>query len=92
MTIKNIKGVRTLSHGNNPVQSVTIEEALRDFLTFITQVKTSDQRNNHVTVLIGHNSTTFDVPILLRNSDKNFEDSLTNMNVYFADSLHLVKN
>jgi len=55
---------------DNPVQSVTMEEALRDFLTFITQAKTSDQHNNHVTVLIGHNSTTFDVPIFLRNSDK----------------------
>ena len=42
MTINNIKGVRTLCQGNNPFQSVTIEEALRDFLTFITQVKTSE--------------------------------------------------
>ena len=51
---KNIEGVRTLCQGNNPVQSVTIEEALRNFLTFITHVKTSepDQHNNHVTVLI----------------------------------------
>ena len=91
MTIKNIIGVRTLCQGNNPVQSVTIEEALRDFLRFITQVKNSDQHNNPVTVLIGHNSATFDVPILLRNGDKNFKDSITDMNVYFADSLHLVK-
>ena len=86
MTIKNIKGVRTLCQGNNPVQSVTIEEALRDFLRFITQVKNSDQHNNPVTVLIGHNSATFDVPILLRNGDKNFKDSITDMNVYFAHS------
>ena len=91
MTIKNIKGVRTLCQRNNPVQSVTIEEALRDFLRFITQVKNSDQHSNPVTVLIGHNSATFDVPILLRNGDKNFKDSITDMNVYFADSLHLVK-
>ena len=94
MAIKNIEGVRTLCQGNNPVQSVTIEEALRNFLTFITHVKTSepDQHNNHVTVLIGHNSASFDVPILLRNSDKKFKDSITGMNVYFADSLHVVKN
>lgn len=89
MTIKNIKGVRTLCQGNNPIRSVTIEEALSDFLTFITQVKTSDQHNNHVTLLIGHNSAPFDVPILLGNSDKNFKDSITDMSVYFADSLHL---
>ena len=70
MTIKNIKGVRTLCKGNNPVQSVTIEEALRGFLRFITQIKNSDEHNNPV--LIGHNSATFDVPVLLRNGDKNF--------------------
>ena len=94
MAIKNFKGVRTLCQGNNPVQSVTMEQGLRDFLTFITQVKTSDQQNNHqsiITVLIGHNSATFDVPILLRNSDKNFQDRIADMNVYFVDSLHLVK-
>ncbi|XP_015771018.1 PREDICTED: uncharacterized protein LOC107349382, partial [Acropora digitifera] len=92
MTIKNINGIRTLYHRNNPVQSVTIEEALGDFLTFIKQVKISDEVNNNLTVLIGHNSATFDVPILLRNSGENFKDSLTDMNIYFADSLHLVKN
>ena len=92
MIIKNIKGIRTLCHRNNPVQSVTIEQALGDFLTFIKQVKNSDEVNNNLTVLIGHNSATFDVPILLRNSDDNFKNSLTDMNIYFADSLHLVKH
>ncbi|XP_044183398.1 uncharacterized protein LOC122964032 [Acropora millepora] len=93
MTIKNINGIRTLYHRNNPVQSVTIEEALGDFLTFIKQVKNSDEvNNNYLTVLIGHNSATFDVPILLRNSSENFKGSLIDMNIYFADSLHLVKN
>ena len=90
MTIKNINGIRTLCHRNNPVQSVTIEEALGDFQTFIKQVKNSDEVNNNLAVLIGHNSATFDVPILLRNSGDNFKDSLTDMNI--ADSLHLVKN
>lgn len=92
MTIKNINRIRTLCHRNNPAQSVTIEEAFGDFLTFIKQVKNSDEVNNNLTVLIGHNSATFDVPILLRNSDDNFKDNLTDMNIYFADCLHLVKN
>jgi len=48
--------------------------------------------NNNLTVLIGHNSATFDVPILLRNSDDNFKDSLTDLKIYFADSLHLAKH
>ena len=34
----------------------------------------------------------FDVPILPKNSDKNFKDGITDMNVYFADSLYLIKN
>lgn len=52
MTIKNIKGVRTLYQQNNSVQSVTIEEALFDFLTFIAKVKSSDEHNNQLTVLM----------------------------------------
>ena len=48
MTIKNINGIRTLYHRNNPVQSVIIEEALGDFLTFIKQVKISDEVNNNL--------------------------------------------
>ena len=92
MTIKNIRGIRTLYHRNNPVQSVTIEEALCIFLTFVKQIKNYDEVVNNLTVLIGHNSATFDVHILLLNSDDNLQDSLNDMNVYFADSLHLVKN
>ena len=91
MTIKTIKGVRTLCQGNIPVESITIEEALGDFLTLITKVKSSERHENQITVLIGHNSATFDVPTLLRNSDENFKDGITDMNVYFADSLHLMK-
>ena len=56
------------------------------------QIKNCDEVDNNLTVFIGHNSATFDVPILLRNSDDNFKDSLNDMFVYFADSLHLVKN
>ena len=47
MTIKTIRGIRTLYHRNNPVQSVTREEALRDFLTFIKQIKNYDEVDNN---------------------------------------------
>ena len=80
-----------MCQGNSPVENVTIEEALRDFLTFITKVKSSKRHENQITVLTGHNSATFDVPILLRNSDKYFKDGITDMNVFFADSLNLMK-
>ena len=41
MTIKTINGVRTLYQGNIPVEGITIEEALGDFPTFVTKVKSS---------------------------------------------------
>ena len=81
LTIKTIKGVRTLCQGNIPVESITIEEALRDFLTLITKVKSSERHENQITVWIGHNSATFDVPTLLINSNENFKDGITDMNV-----------
>ena len=43
------------------------------------------------TVVIGHNSATLDVPILLRNSDTSFKDDLIEMKVHFADSQNLMK-
>ena len=80
-----------MCQGNIPVKSITIEEALGDFLTLTTKVKSSERHENQITVLIGHNSATFYVPTLLGNSDENFKDGTTDMNVYFADSLHLMK-
>ena len=52
LTVKNINGTRTLCKGNSPVQSVTLEEAVREFLLYLKQVKTSGD-NNFTTVLIG---------------------------------------
>ena len=87
LTIKTINGSRTLCKANSPVQSVN---ALCNFLTFLRHVKGS-QDNDCVPIVIGHNSATFDVPILLQNSDTSFKDKLTEMNVHFADSQHLMK-
>ena len=90
-SIKNIKGSRTLCKANIPVRSVSTEEAFCDFLTFLKRVKTS-QNSDCVVVLIGHNAASFDVPILLRNSEMRFKDNLSQMNVHFADSQHLMKS
>ena len=91
LTIKKINGSRTLCKANSPVQSVSTDDALRNFLTFLRQVKNSQDNNYCVPILLGHNSATFDVPILLRNSDTSFKDNLTEINVHFADSQHLMK-
>ena len=53
---------------NSTVQSVSTDDALHNILTFLKQVK-NPQDNNYVPIMIRHNSATFDVPILLRNSD-----------------------
>ena len=71
LSMKNIKGSRTLCKANIPVRSVSTEEAFCDFLTFLKRVKTS-QNSDCVVVLIGHNAASFDVPILLRNSEMRF--------------------
>ena len=91
LTIKNIRGRRTLCKQNNPLQDVSATEALDNFVVFLKQVKSSSP-NNSVLVLIGHNSSTFDIPVLLRNSGKTFKDELHEMNIHFADSQVLVKS
>ena len=44
------------------------------------------------TVLAGHNASTFDVPILLRNGGHNFVTELTSMNIRCTDTLFLFKS
>ena len=72
LTIKSINGKRTLCKSNSTVVSVNPGKALQDFITFLKQLQ--DKDSNSTLVLIGHNSATFDVPILLRNSDRTFQD------------------
>ena len=50
-----------------------------------------NSQDNCVPIVIGHNSATFNVPILLRNSDTSFKDKIIEMNVHFAGSQHLMK-
>ena len=54
--------------------------------------KCSSQKESCILVLIGHNSSTFDTPTLLRRSDENFRSKLSNLNVCFGDSQILVKH
>ena len=76
---------------NQPVETVSFGEALQEFLAFLVTVVSSHQKESY-TVLLGHNSSTFDTPILLRKSDANFHRRLKDLNVYFADSHILVKD
>ena len=91
LSIQNINGIRKLLKENQPVVTVSLDEALQEFQAFLSQVKCSSQKESCI-VLMGHNSSTFDTPILLRRSDENFRSKLSNLNVYFGDSQILVKH
>lgn len=56
LSIKTINGKRTLLKDNNPVLSISLAQCLENFAKFIS----SGESNSH-TVLIGHNSTTFEI-------------------------------
>lgn len=93
LTVEIINGERTLCKSFDPVNSVSLETALQSFTKFLeknlhTYVGNQD---NLVTVIVGHNAATFDVPTLLRNSGNSFEDQLYNMNICFGDSLPLIR-
>ncbi|XP_044177055.1 maternal protein exuperantia-like [Acropora millepora] len=88
---QNINGIRKLLKENQPVETVSLDKALQEFHTFLSHVKCSSQKESCI-VLIGHNSSTFDTPILLRKSNEIFRRKLSNLNVYFGDSQILVKH
>ena len=46
----------------------------------------SQANKNIETVLLGHNSSIFDTPVLLRNSGTHFTERLQKMDICFADS------
>ena len=94
LTIEMINGGRTLCKSFNPVSSVPLEIALQSFTKFLQQNLHTcvANRDNLVTVIIGHNATTFDVTTLLCNAGNSFEQQLHNMNICFGDSLPLIRS
>ena len=85
LTVKTVNGERTLLKENVPVHSVPLSECLQSFTTFL-----SSSTHCH-TVLIGHNSSVFDTPTLLRCAGNSNKETLSSKNVFFADSLPLIK-
>ena len=93
LTIENIKGTRSLCKNSLPVVAMSLEIALSSFSKFIEKhccIKSSGTKS--IPVLIGHNAAVFDVPILLRNAGKSYDEQLDQMNVHFGDSLPLIKS
>ena len=93
LTVEIINGVRTLCKSFDPVNSVSLETALQSFTKFLEKNLHTCVVNqeNLVTVIVGHNAATFDVPTLLRNAGNSFEEQLYNMNICFGYSLPLIR-
>lgn len=93
LSVRRVNGTRTLCKEDNPVTSILIDKAIQNFLTFLQRtvqsVKSGDKQI--CTVLIGHNSQVFDTPTLLRQGGNQFCQSLSSFNVFFSDSLPLMK-
>ena len=81
-----VNGQRTLLKESVPVQSVLLSQCLQNFTTFLSNDKTDCH-----TILIGHNSSVFDTPTLLRCAGPVVKELLSSNNVFFADSLPLVR-
>ena len=93
LTVEIINGVRTLCKSFDPVNSVSLETALQSFTKFLEKNLHTcvGNQDNLVTVIVGHNAATFDLPTLLRNAGNSFEEQLYNMNICFGDSLPLIR-
>ena len=92
IVIKN--GERKLHKHNKEVSTLSLKKAMSQFLTFVSQSvdRAKSQTNKTVSmVLLGHNASTFDTPVLLRNSGSHFSERLEAMDVWLADSLTLFK-
>ena len=78
------------------LSSKTQAECLQNFITFIEKTEEKCKQKTYkpsvVTVLIGHNASTFDTPVLLRSAPSTFSARLKSLRVIFADSLVLIKH
>ena len=71
------------------MKSLPLSECLVNFLNFLSSIGPSSTTRH--TVLIGHNSSVFDTPTLLRCAGLDFKQMLSSMNFSFVYSLHLLK-
>ena len=93
LTIENINGTRSLCKNSVPVAAMSLENALSSFIKFIQQACSINSCSTQsIPVLIDHNAAVFDVPVLLRNSGKLYNEQLDQINVNFGDSLPLIKS
>ena len=71
---------------------MSLEKSLENFLTYLEKTVTRVKSDNIYTVLIGHNSQVFDNPTLLRQGGHQLCEKLSCLNVFFSDTLPVMKN
>ena len=77
-----INGERRLYKNNKEVNALPLMEVKAQFFGFVAQSIERARANTNktiITVIIGHNASTFDTPILLRNFGSEFAERLTTM-------------
>ena len=88
LSVRTVRGVRTLFKNNQPVETVSLGKSLENFLAYLEKtVRRVKGDNNIYTVLIGHNSQVFDNPTLLRQGGHQLCEKLSCLNVFFSDTL-----
>jgi hypothetical protein len=92
LTVQYIHGKRVLCKNAYPVNSVSLGDALSSFVEFIRCCINTVVVPNSKTILLGHNSSTFDIATLFRSSDNSFKDQLTETNVYLGDTMPLTRS
>ena len=93
LSVRIVRSVRTLFKDNQPVETVTLGEPLEKFLTYSEKtVRRVKSDYNIFTVLIEQNSQVFGTPTLLRQSGHQLFEKLSCLNLYFSDTLPVMKN
>jgi hypothetical protein len=92
LTLQYIHGKRVLCKNAYPFISFSLGDALSSFVEFIRCCINTVVVPNSKTILLGHNSSTFDIPTLFRSSDNSFKDQLTETKVYLGDTLPLTRS
>jgi len=93
LNVREVGGVRTLFKDNQPVETVSLGESLENFLTYLEKtVRCVKSDHNICTVLIRQNSQVFNNPTLLCQGGHQLCEKLSSLNVFFSDTLPVMKN
>ena len=94
LSVKIVNGQRTLFKETQQLVALNLDELLSRFTRFLESLINCYQRStqNICTVLLGHNTKRFDIPVLLRNSTNSFKEKLQSIDVLFGDTLSLFEH